>query len=961
VFQIQLRHGLWAVPSQQRRVLDDMERDGWVFWQAGPNHTFLATGPHVSETGKGVPGYARRELEERNSKVHIRELASHQRFHSALNVPSALLWGGGTTGPPRRWSILVHAVSPFPKTLSTRLSEPDMDARTVVVSEGSIDLKEPHIVMVTGVQKGSDLTGSEEARIASVVRLLSSESTVLFLDAYAPAKSTNLHASDVVFRGPSSGHMLYEKYTPWEGGAGGLITVLDTGIDWSHCFFGHGEPRRMTFSTGAPLPKVFERNSKQKIHVYARVEYGDGFQTWRSDFKDSVNGHGTHVAGTVAGGMVSGMDACTGRALSEDRSNAGAQLLFVDVGNTDISSVHLMIPPSLLSILQYSYASGSRLHSASWGSTGARYTHRTRELDGFMTANDDYVMVVSAGNDGRDGPYSLSSLCASKNALCIGATSSSFKGWSEHAQAGDLWRTMKSPMDRMHVSSHPTVYSEETIAAFSSQGPTPDNRTKPDIVAPGMMISSSRARSGRGDSAMLLKMGTSMATAVVARAVSIVQWVLRTRHDMDEPSSALVRAIFLLGAVPVSGGVADIISSNVGGLRVVPMKDDKVTSRHEGFGRAFVGDFLASRVAWEDRVVVRGFEKPVSRCFVASTTGLARIAIAWTDPPAHVTTPQHAGESLLVNDLDLRVLVWRKGHQIENEDPDQVLIGNHGVVPDRRNNNERVVFRVQRGDLVRVIVSTAGAISVPRGKFAPNGHGQAYSIAWSANVLGKVPRKCTHECTWWDPEYECLGMPDSTHWSIGVYECNLWTFSYPALPDNDGSPSENKQCLFAEDVCPLGLARDQSTGKCRCFSHIPCGDISTKSVHDKKAGPHTYNDTHHFALCHPETGELSPCVAIGSVFAPVLRVKSHSSPASQPGYATVWTIPAEGWIVWIVILATFAMSVYITIWKWADADSYRFTRMALRKRNDRATKRLNQAAEQHNSMRKRVAYYGAQR
>ena len=86
-----------------------------------------------------------------------------------------------------------------------------------------------------------------------------------------------------------------------------------------------------------------------------------------------------------------------------------------------------------------------------------------------------------------------------------------------------------------------------------------------------------------------------------------------------------------------------------------------------------------------------------------------------------MTTKKNDGMRIIVNDIDLRVLIWRDGQQLHHEHPDQVLLGNHGRVPDRRNNAERVTLRVEKGDLVRVVVSAVGPITTLREAHTPDG------------------------------------------------------------------------------------------------------------------------------------------------------------------------------------------------------------------------------------------------
>lgn len=82
----------------------------------------------------------------------------------------------------------------------------------------------------------------------------------------------------------------------------------------------------------------------------------------------------------------------------------------------------------------------------------AVYDDDTFSVDDFHVEHDDFIALFAAGNDGSEGYYSLGEPSVSKNALCIGATMSS--------ASSDI----------------------ESMAFFSSMGPTFDNRLKVILI-----------------------------------------------------------------------------------------------------------------------------------------------------------------------------------------------------------------------------------------------------------------------------------------------------------------------------------------------------------------------------------------------------------------------------------------------------------------------------------------------
>ena len=105
-----------------------------------------------------------------------------------------------------------------------------------------------------------------------------------------------------------------------------------------------------------------------------------------------------------------------------------------------------------------------------------------------------------------------------------------------------------NPLAHDHVSDSP-----DGLAAFSSRGPTLDGRTKPDIVAPGTNIISTRSSvaSGSGwgivDGDYMYDGGTSMATPFAAGASALVREFYTRTYALD-PSAALVKATLVNGA-----------------------------------------------------------------------------------------------------------------------------------------------------------------------------------------------------------------------------------------------------------------------------------------------------------------------------------------------------------------------------------------------------------------------------
>ncbi len=323
--------------------------------------------------------------------------------------------------------------------------------------------------------------------------------------------------------------------------------------------------------------------------------------------------HGSHVNGTVAGD-----DSAAGGSSYYDGMSIKGRLYFVDVSSAsggfvigaDLTplwdSVYLGrgLPDSVRPIVQ---------HSGSWGASNSvgDYQVMDASTDAYCWAHPDFLNIFAAGNEG--GTRRIRNPGIAKNVLTVGATGNGT--------------------------------ASNTIASFSSRGPTQDNRIKPNICAPGVSLySASPAPSVNGYGAMS---GTSMATPAVNGAVGLMRCYLRegyyptgtpTQADaITYISSALLRSMAMVSGDP-----------NVGSY-VIPSFDI-------GWGRAdadsvlyFAGD--TRKLIIKDDTAGIGTGEYREDHFVVSQAIPLKIALAWTD-----TAAAPAANPTLVNDLNLEVV-----------------------------------------------------------------------------------------------------------------------------------------------------------------------------------------------------------------------------------------------------------------------------------------------------------------
>jgi subtilisin family serine protease len=410
-----------------------------------------------------------------------------------------------------------------------------------------------------------------------------------------------------------------------------------------------------------------DRGSKTDLHP--DFKDGNGLSRVREIFRQGdfdssrdIGGHGTHVAGSILGnGQQSGADPATN--YFPDTSFAGmaprAGLVFQAVGDPFEDTPELPgIPTDLKPLFQEARDASARIHSNSWGesSTGG-YNSECADVDQFCWDNPDFLIVFAAGNSGedynRDGvidTYSIDVPAAAKNNLTVGA-SESLRLTGGYAEDGwGTFVTTTGPLD-YDLTSNNTM----GMAAFSSRGPCADGRTKPDIVAPGTNILSTRSAVQEGDGWgaynewYYYSGGTSMATPVASGTAALLREYLMTEVDdfrITPPSSAMLKACLINAAQNIEPG-----QYGTGVYREISKTPGPVA----GWGRidlipAVYPDEPYFIKRYDNSIGLTTGQKKTYTVSAVTDDGPLRVSLAWTDYPS--TESANGG---LVNDLDLMV------------------------------------------------------------------------------------------------------------------------------------------------------------------------------------------------------------------------------------------------------------------------------------------------------------------
>lgn len=211
-----------------------------------------------------------------------------------------------------------------------------------------------------------------------------------------------------------------------------------------------------------------------------------GFKDFVNDKSDPYddNGHGTHVAGIIAGNGYSSRGLYTGIA---PRSN----ILAVKAMNKRGSGNTSNIIDSIAYVIETKDEYNTDILNLSFGSPSNSSCKKDPLCKAVKEATAAGLIVVAAAGNSGPGEQTIVSPGSSPDVITVGAV--------------DDKRTVDP--------------SDDEIANFSSRGPTNEGLSKPDIVAPGVNINSLSHTDTNGYKPMS---GTSMATPLISGSVALL-------------------------------------------------------------------------------------------------------------------------------------------------------------------------------------------------------------------------------------------------------------------------------------------------------------------------------------------------------------------------------------------------------------------------------------------------------
>jgi serine protease AprX len=272
--------------------------------------------------------------------------------------------------------------------------------------------------------------------------------------------------------------------------------AVTTATDYSGLAIGANQAAAAGYTGKGIGVAILDSGIANHPDLQSKVVYRENF-TAENTSADGY-GHGTHVAGIVAGSGVSSKSVVRGVA-------PGVNLIDLRVLDSKGSSSDSIIIEAIDRAIALKDRYNIRVMNLSIG----RPIFESYRLDPLTKAVDaawkkGIVVVVAAGNYGREGYATILSPANAPAVITVGAT-----------------KTLDTASD-----------ADDRITSYSSKGPTwGDQVVKPDLVAPGNMIVSLRTQgstldrqfaANAVDGSYIRFSGTSMASPMVAGAAALM-------------------------------------------------------------------------------------------------------------------------------------------------------------------------------------------------------------------------------------------------------------------------------------------------------------------------------------------------------------------------------------------------------------------------------------------------------
>jgi hypothetical protein len=286
---------------------------------------------------------------------------------------------------------------------------------------------------------------------------------------------------------------------------------------------------------------------------------------------------------------------------------------------------------------------GALINTNSWGCEGCAgsyddtsqaYDVGVRDADLTEPGNQEMIIVFSAGNSGPSSG-TVGTPANGKNMITVGASENQHPSDEDGAWTDGCGFGPSEADNAMDV------------IGFSSRGPSPGSRVKPEVIAPGTHIQGTASTNAgytglsvcdpyrpSGQTVFAASSGTSHSTPAVAGVTSLAYWWMENTYGVTTPSPAVMKAYLIAHPTYLTGVSAnDTLPSNSQGYGMPNMSRMFDDAAKYLLDQSVTFDNSGEVWTWEGAVVDPG--QPV------------RIVLAYTDAPGAIgTSPQ-------VNDLNL--------------------------------------------------------------------------------------------------------------------------------------------------------------------------------------------------------------------------------------------------------------------------------------------------------------------
>ncbi len=382
----------------------------------------------------------------------------------------------------------------------------------------------------------------------------------------------------------------------WRQGIFGIDQILgytDTGLDVNHYAF--RDPTIAITDTG-------EFPNHRKVVVFKKYPPASGV--------GDPDGHGTHVGGTIAGN-----DSAMGGTDPRDGHSKGARISHLcPIPSSSYNFITVF--DMLTNNLRNPELRARTISNSWWTGTMGQYSAKSMELDLFCWRNPDVVLIKSCGNQGQSSQYRITEPGNAKSVLAVAS---------------------------VRNGTNATV-----LSTYSSRGPAPDGRIKPDCATPGEGIYSAQRNTTNSYVSMS---GTSMSAPSCNGSVGLMREYLKKGwyprgyknppDSMGYVSSALLRAMVYVSTSP-----------NIGNY-IVP-------SEYIGWGRITVDSVLAFSLPTPDRRELLLYDDTIGLSTgqfaeyvftIIDSVPSLRAVVAWTD-----TAAAAGATRALINNLNVRLI-----------------------------------------------------------------------------------------------------------------------------------------------------------------------------------------------------------------------------------------------------------------------------------------------------------------